>query len=1687
MAEDKKTFLQGKMNKDIDARLLPNGEYRSAQNIQITTSDEKDVGAITNLKGNTKIINGSSTFISDFFVNDLSYFSGLETIGCFFDEKNNRIFYFVTNYTCINVHRQGLVGDSDGPTMAADSGLDDLHCAIYVHSGAGTPSSSIVKLVDGLFLNFSKNKLITGVNLLDNLLFFTDNLNQPRKINIEKALQDSNFYNSEDKISVAKFAPFMPPLLLNYDTTTFNSNTPSVTEPTASMQDSSQNTFSEDYLREKFVRFSYRFKYNDGEYSTIAPFTQICFIPKTTSYSITNAQKIFKTGSVYYQDDNGDGDGMVNSVTAVNLNIILPSHTPKKDFEISTVEILYKESDNNLVRSVEEIIIEDSNITDGVLQYLYKSTLPYKTLPKGQLVRVYDNVPLAALAQEVVGNRIVYGNFVQDRALPAKRNKVAGLDFSVGLSAKYDTTNDLGNADFNNYYLHKEYPFHSVKQRRSYEIGVVLSDKFGRQSPVLTSNTSSSSVEVQAKPANFHSSSWSSTENFIHDASPGNQDYCGDALTITFNSEIPNAYSKRTLIPINQGATSVYQFQLFKANFGTEVLLTDGSPQSTATGVMINNLYFYDEFSSAQGVVGDYFYTSSTLIETSIVTGYSALYLNTGSIDLTSNSYVINKFNLNPDTGEILSHEYVSQSFGFIDNVVLINQPVLVANQGEEFFIGGTQDVTPDQTVFNHPQLGEVFKLTITNFTQTDLFSVGDYLKGQTKDFVEILGILIENGNIVLFCEDKPSLEYSNSGVDNYNFNKYKIVPHGWYSYRVVVKQLEQDYHNVYVPSVITIDKDDESHKSYIPIVADNINKITRDIEFSNIQETGLSTSKAQIYPKILPLTSATTISGVSVSSSRSIQSDKDLIDVISIGTAKEQDLKDKNNNVLSFIYETNKNPLIAQIPYGNSSLNIGEDITSGFAGIEFDFAGAGTLSQNNTVLTVDSTASTVFTGATNSVNIGDYMFGRNKDLVKILSISSTPVVIKCDGEISNDYVDSQAMADNKFFRNNYGFQNRLSVFETKPFESVLDIYYETSTAGYVHELNEAVLVISDIPEEGVTFINTDDFSEDTIFYDEFGNFQNVFAGDFNILDENGNNVTFGDELGQISSGGLEILEQKNVFFSDNTIPFDQFSEVEVFNPPGVFGFEVFEDQNTSSFRLKPSQSQGSGNGNFLYSPILGGPTNIGSVFPEGSGPFKYIFKIRITLNGDGNNIPDEVFIINNVELTLKNTAPIITSSPDVVAEQDSEDPTFTPIHTVTATNGSADVTRNQEGLRFRSKLMVSPYVPVALSTPGSSNTLLLDGDQVLYDLEGEPIEQLYINPETGDIYLTPFFNQESFIKTFEIRVSDANDFIDDIDNSSVGGLFSDQTITLTVSDGLIVLNSPQSVAVETDLIQGVDIFATANERVVLETGAFWTGLPTSNQLESMPQIATINSLTPPNGLAYGDFGIFLASEVRKHRYPTNFVHKIYALRVINNEPRVVLYKKIIDQTTVGENYSGANINIAAIYQKWYFNHHLYVDNGYIFSLRSSGYFAQGGYSNQFNGQSEFDIDGVPTIGSGAGVNYSHPNRADQSILQTTEWDPDLPGEHPTLGSPDGTGGSYKYYTTDSFNHNGSISKMVDRSGLNSFNSNKPYYLMKCHDELELNGINYSILYEFYIHPYGYTTGSSKWYMGRVFLCRKPE
>ena len=55
MAEIKNNFIRSKMNKDLDARLIPNGEYRNAINAQISRSEGEGVGTLENILGNELI------------------------------------------------------------------------------------------------------------------------------------------------------------------------------------------------------------------------------------------------------------------------------------------------------------------------------------------------------------------------------------------------------------------------------------------------------------------------------------------------------------------------------------------------------------------------------------------------------------------------------------------------------------------------------------------------------------------------------------------------------------------------------------------------------------------------------------------------------------------------------------------------------------------------------------------------------------------------------------------------------------------------------------------------------------------------------------------------------------------------------------------------------------------------------------------------------------------------------------------------------------------------------------------------------------------------------------------------------------------------------------------------------------------------------------------------------------------------------------------------------------------------------------------------------------------------------------------------------------------------------------------------------------------------------------------------
>jgi len=223
----------------------------------------------------------------------------------------------------------------------------------------------------------------------------------------------------------------------------------------------------------KFPRFSYRYKYQDGEYSPIAPYTQVAFHP----------------GSFDYQPKKGFNLAMTNRVTTVLLNNYVTQDMPK---DVVEIDLLYKEDASPNVYVVETIkpindIFSGENSWENN-SYELKSDIIHSVLPSNQLLRPYDNVPRKALAQEVSGNRIIYGNYLQGYDIASNE----GVRFSPTFKVKISDTNpkngiDSGDTD--------RVSIKSIKSLRDYQLGVVFVDEYGRETPVISNQSGAFKIE----------------------------------------------------------------------------------------------------------------------------------------------------------------------------------------------------------------------------------------------------------------------------------------------------------------------------------------------------------------------------------------------------------------------------------------------------------------------------------------------------------------------------------------------------------------------------------------------------------------------------------------------------------------------------------------------------------------------------------------------------------------------------------------------------------------------------------------------------------------------------------------------------------------------------------------------------------------------------------------------------------------------------------------------------------------------------------------------------------------------------------------------------------------------------------------------------------------------------------------
>lgn len=147
MPELTNNFVKGRMNKDFDERLIPNGEYRDALNVEISTSEGSNVGSVQNLKGNTKVNYEFNEELSD----------NAFCVGSLSDESTNTIFSLIHKASDLTSERVTLPNGTSfvrsvgvrsdiiarySSTGAEEGVLEPLVVDVYESRHAATPQTS---------------------------------------------------------------------------------------------------------------------------------------------------------------------------------------------------------------------------------------------------------------------------------------------------------------------------------------------------------------------------------------------------------------------------------------------------------------------------------------------------------------------------------------------------------------------------------------------------------------------------------------------------------------------------------------------------------------------------------------------------------------------------------------------------------------------------------------------------------------------------------------------------------------------------------------------------------------------------------------------------------------------------------------------------------------------------------------------------------------------------------------------------------------------------------------------------------------------------------------------------------------------------------------------------------------------------------------------------------------------------------------------------------------------------------------------------------------------------------------------------------------------------------------------------------------------------------------------------------
>lgn len=311
MSNITRTFRAGRMNKALDERLVPNDEYIDALNVRVNSSNDSNAGTVENSASNELLASLSYKF--------QSLNIAATTIGAYADSSRETLYWFV--------HQ---------PNWDASGNLD------MIVSYNLSNNQLTYHVVTRETLNFNPQYLICSVNMIEDILYFTDNYNPPRRINVKRTYLQPNDAEVDQTFDTDLNVIVKPPFAAPQIQLT---NTPG----------------EEDFLETRFISFAYRYKYRDNEYSALSQFSPVAFQPKP--FTIDTALYL-----------NG---GMVNEY---NTALVSFDTGPS---DVIGVDLCFKYADDSTIRVIDKYIKYEegweNNVTKTIAFTNKKSTLSFRT------------------------------------------------------------------------------------------------------------------------------------------------------------------------------------------------------------------------------------------------------------------------------------------------------------------------------------------------------------------------------------------------------------------------------------------------------------------------------------------------------------------------------------------------------------------------------------------------------------------------------------------------------------------------------------------------------------------------------------------------------------------------------------------------------------------------------------------------------------------------------------------------------------------------------------------------------------------------------------------------------------------------------------------------------------------------------------------------------------------------------------------------------------------------------------------------------------------------------------------------------------------------------------------------------------------------------------------------------------